>query len=417
MKIILSHPTGNANVRATARALLNANLLAKFITSIASFSGSMLDNLSFFKPLSAIRRRSYDSALKDLTITSPWREAARLAAAKFGLGKLIEHEKGVFSIDSIYQNLDKKVATTLERSCKRNVKGVYAYEDGAVHSFRIARSLGLQCFYDLPTGYWRAASRLLEKEKEQWPEWISTMTGFDDSEKKLAQKDEELRLANCVLVASEFTVKTLKEYPGNLPHVELIPYGFPQTCPKENYPQLSRSRPLKLLFIGKLSQQKGIADLFTAVEEIGTGIELTVVGRKPTEKCYPLNLALAKHRWIPTLSHQGILRCMQEHDVLVFPSLFDGFGLVITEAMSQGIPVIASDRSAGPSLISHDQNGWLVQAGSIQDLKNAIENLLYKPNLIKATGLQAIESAKKRPWLVYETELANAVNKQLISFT
>lgn len=413
MKIILSHPTGNANVRAAARALLNANLLAKFITSIASFSGSILDALSVFKPLSEIRRRSYDPALRNMTITSPWREAARLGASKFGFSSLIEHEKGLFSIDAIYQSLDHKVATTLKGSCNRDVKGVYAYEDGAVYSFRTARAMGLHCFYDLPTGYWRAARRLLNKEKEQWPEWASTMTGFEDSEKKLARKDEELSLANCVFVASEFTLKTLKEYPGKLPHIELIPYGFPQTRPKENYPRLSRSRPLKLLFIGKLSQQKGIADLFTAVEEIGAGIELTVVGRKPTEKCYPLNLALTKHRWIPTLSHQGILNCMQEHDVVVFPSLFDGFGLVISEAMSQGIPVIASDRSAGPGLISHDQNGWLVEAGSIPDLKNAIENLLHKPELIKAAGLQALESAKRRPWPVYEKELANAVNKQL----
>jgi glycosyltransferase involved in cell wall biosynthesis len=41
---------------------------------------------------------------------------------------------------------------------------------------------------------------------------------------------------------------------------------------------------------------------------------------------------------------------MRVNDVLVFPSLFDGFGMVITEAMSQGTPVIVSERSAGPGL-------------------------------------------------------------------
>jgi hypothetical protein len=49
----------------------------------------------------------------------------------------------------------------------------------------------LRCLYDLPIGYWRAARRLLEKERLQHPEWSATLTGFQDSEAKLARKDEE----------------------------------------------------------------------------------------------------------------------------------------------------------------------------------------------------------------------------------
>ena len=50
---------------------------------------------------------------------------------------------------------------------------------------------------------------------------------------------------------------------------------------------------------------------------------------------------------------------MKEHDVLIFPSLFEGFGLVITEAMAQGTPVITTDRTAGPDVISDNENGCL----------------------------------------------------------
>jgi glycosyltransferase involved in cell wall biosynthesis len=46
-----------------------------------------------------------------------------------------------------------------------------------------------------------------------------------------------------------------------------------------------------------------------------------------------------------------VLREMQRHDVLVFPSLFEGFGLVIVEAMSQGLPVITTSHTAGPDII------------------------------------------------------------------
>ena len=103
---------------------------------------------------------------------------------------------------------------------------------------------------------------------------------------------------------------------------------------------------------------------------------------------------------------------MREQDVLVFPSLFEGFGLVITEAMSQGTPVITTDRTAGPDLITHGENGWLIEAGSTEALKQAIEELLYRPEMIESTGRAAMETARLRPWEVYGMELAKAVIKK-----
>src|SRR5206468_9345000 len=98
--------------------------------------------------------------------------------------------------------------------------------------------------------------------------------------------------------------------------------------------------------------------------------------------------------WIPSLPHQQILKLMHEHDVLVFPSLFEGFGLVITEAMSQGTPVITTERTVGPDIIDHGQNGWIVEAGSTEALQQAIEELIFKPELVAETGLKAIETAR-----------------------
>jgi glycosyltransferase involved in cell wall biosynthesis len=102
---------------------------------------------------------------------------------------------------------------------------------------------------------------------------------------------------------------------------------------------------------------------------------------------------------------------MQENDVFVFPSLFEGFGLVITEAMSQGTPVITTERTAGLDFIDNDDNGWLVKAGDTTALRFAIENLLANPEKIKKAGLAARETALKRPWQVYGKELAAAIKE------
>lgn len=409
MKLIISHPTGNSFARSAAKGFLDAGILADFYTTVATFPGNIFDNLSGLGPLSELKRRAYDPILKPYTHISPWRELGRIAASKVGLSNLARHEYGPLSVDAVYQNLDKCVASNLKKASKKGIDAVYAYEDGALYSFREAKKLGLNCLYDLPIGYWKAARRLLELERERWPEWDATLTGFLDSEAKLAHKDEELRNADKILVASKFTAKTLQDYNGKLAPIHVVPYGFSEVGPERSYSKISGNNPLKLLFVGGLSQRKGIADLFAAAEMLGNKVQLTVVGRKASDNCLALNKALTKHRWIPSLPHDEILKLMREHDVLIFPSLFEGFGLVITEAMSQGTPVITTDRTAGPDLIKHGENGWLIEAGSTLALKQAIEELLLKPGMIEEAGRAAMQTAKQRPWAIYGQELTAAV--------
>lgn len=407
----MSHPTGNSNVRAAAKGFSKARILAEFDTSIASFEGTLLDRVANFAPLSAFKRRSFNSELKEITKTYPFKELGRMVALKMGIHNLVRHEEGLFSIDAVYQHIDYSVSKRLKGVNGKHFDGVYLYEDAAFQTFIQAHKTGKFCFYDLPIGYWRTARKLLSAEIEKWPEWASTLTGFNDSDKKLARKDQELKLADTIFVASTFTALTLHDYPGSLGPVEIIPYGFPPVIGNKIYSNFPANRSLKLLFIGGLSQRKGIANLFAAVDQVGSRVELTVVGHKPVTPCPALEATLSRHRWIPTLPHSEILKLMQAHDVLIFPSLFEGFGLVITEAMSQGTPVITTDRTAGPDIITHGENGWLIEAGSTDAIRHIIEELLSNQSIISKVGKAAMEVARKRPWEIYGEELAGAVIK------
>lgn len=411
--VLYSHPTGNANVRAAVLGLHNAGILNEFHTSVATFPNSFLDYLSKLGPLSEFRRRSFHADLQAVTKMHPFHELGRFASSKAGLHTLIKHETGYFSIDSVYRNLDRAVSKRL-RSYSERLKGVYSYEDGAFFTFREAKRLGVPCIYDLPIGYWRVAQTLMDGEKEKWPEWAPTLVGIKNSEEKLERKDKELEMADKIFVASKFTASTLSKFPSALAPVEVIPYGFPPVNAQRSYEKITSNRPLRLLFVGGLSQRKGIADLFEAVKPLEKHIELTLVGRKATDECKPLNDALKRHKWIPTLAHSEVLRLMSQSDVLVFPSLFEGFGLVITEAMSQGTPVITTERTAGPDLINSGVNGWLVEAGSSLALRATIEELLYKPELIENAGYAARKTAGGRPWSVYGSELAASIRQHLV---
>jgi glycosyltransferase involved in cell wall biosynthesis len=411
---IIYHPTGNQNVRATVKGLVDAGKKIEFHTSIACFPNTLLNSLSYVGPLSELRRRSYDSVLKELTHSHPLREMGRLLANRMKFSALTRHEVGYLSIDAVYRGLDKLIAKKLKYN-RANVNAVYAYEDGAAFSFAVAKKLGITCLYDLPIGYWRTARKLLQNEQNRWPEWKMTLTGLKDSEEKLKRKDEELKLSDAIFVASSFTAKTLKDFPGKLPSIAVIPYGFPDVKEYREYTGLVNRKKLKILFVGGLSQRKGIADLFSAAETLNNYIELTIVGKKATDECTALNEALSRHKWIPSLPHQEVLQLMRQQDILIFPSLFEGFGLVITEAMSQGLPVITTDRTAGPDLIEHGSNGWLVEAGSTTALHQAIEYFLQQPDRVAQLGREAQETASKRPWAVYGSELATAIANSIHS--
>lgn len=414
MKVIVSHPNSNQFNRSALDGLLAKGMLQEFNTAVASFPGNFLDRVAKINAFSEIKRRSFVGSLQPFTHCSPWLETGRLLSSKIGLTPLIKHESGIFSVDAVYKNIDAKTKSRLKKNKNKGTQGVYAYEDGALQTFREAKKMNLACFYDLPIGYWRHARKLLGEEKKRSPKWVSTLTGLKDSEEKLAKKDQELALADMIFVASTFTKNSLEDYPGILPKITVVPYGFPDPVSGRNYNNLKTNKKLKLLFVGGLSQRKGIADVFEVAEYFKSEVELTVVGYKATNDCEALNKALQQHRWIPSLPHTEVLKLMQEHDVLVFPSLFEGFGMVITEAMSQGTPVITTERTAGPDLIEHGENGWLIKAGSIQSLQNCIQELLQDKSIIAGIGKNALETAYQRPWKTYGEELAQEMENYFL---
>lgn len=405
--IIVSHPTGNANVRAVAESFAKNGILAAFYTCIATYPGNIWYKLSKIKPLAEFGRRSFNPVLRPYTKLYPFKELGRMISLKGKLKSLIKHETGYFSVDSIYRSLDKFVASKLKRG---NVSAVYGYEDGALETFREAKKLNMDCLYDLPIGYWRTMRDMLEGERVNRPEWAVTLTGFNDSDEKLKRKDDEIALADAIYVASSFTKKTLEQYPGKLPPVFVVPYGFPPIVGNRTYNNVA-GKKLRLLFVGGLSQRKGLANIFEAVEELQKYVELTVIGGKLAEGCVPLDNMLKKHTWIPSLPHDQILEKMKEHDIFVFPSLFEGYGLVITEAMSQGTPVITTERTCAADIIKDGETGWIVEPGSTISLVNKLRDIIANPESIESTGRAAMAFAATMPIDNYGDAMAKLITE------
>lgn len=408
--LIFSHPTGNANVRHAALALHRAGLLREFWTCLNFQAPALLERLLPPRLAGHLRRRAYPAELTALIHTRPFHELVRLAAPKLGWPGLAQHEHGRFSVDAVYRALDRTVARRLHR---QDFRAVYAYEDGAKFSFLEARKRGLTTFYDLPIGYWRAARTLLLEEAEREPAWAATLEGNTDSSAKTERKDAELALADVVLVASTFTRRTLGDAAAFKGTVVVVPYGAPNLPAGTPLRSPSPDKKLRVLFVGSLGQRKGLSYLFAACRLAGSAVTLTVIGQKPPATCAILENELRNVRWIASCSHQQILAEMAAHDVFVFPSLFEGFGLVLLEAMAMGLPIITTANTAGPDLIRDGVEGFIVPIRDSVAIATRLEELHREPARLAEMSRQAGWRAREFSWLEYEETLASCVNQAL----
>ena len=412
--ILLSHPTGNANLREAVRALDEAGLLAEFWTSVCWNQEHWLNRVI---PCSASRklgRRAFSHVGRDQLHCHPWVELGRLVSRQLNLSSLLRHEVGRFSVDAVYRSLDSRVAARLhDAPC---IRGVYAYEDGALASFRAARRLGIRTIYELPIGYWKCYRELMEEEASLQPEWAMTLHGRGDSDEKLARKDEELALATDIVVPSDFVRGTLRKAGHLEASVSVLPYGAPLAERIVRTARMSRDGKLKILFVGGLSQRKGLSYLLQAVTRFGSKVELTLIGRKVAE-CRTLEAALRVHRWIPSLSHSALLEEMSRHDVMVFPSLFEGCALVVLEAMSQGVPVITTPHTGASHFVSEGDDGFIVPIRDVEAIVEKLEMLLLNRDRLAAMSGAAISKAAQHSWAQYRHRFAATVRLALMNDT
>jgi len=411
--ILFSHPTGNANVRHAALGLHRAGLLTEFWTCVNYRETPLLRRLLPAPIARQLRRRTFPAELAGVIRSFPLRELGRMVAPRAGLHSLVRHETGPLSVDSVYRSLDRKVS---ERLADDQFRAVYAYEDGARESFQTATRRGQFRIYDLPIGYWRAARSILLEESEREPEWSCTLSGNLDSPQKTARKDAELHQANLVIVASTFTLRTLEHAADFRGSVVMIPYGAPHLSIPVTAAAASRAKTdkLRVLFVGSLGQRKGLSYLFRAVRALRGAVELTIIGARPLTPCPALDRELAGVRWIPSCSHRDVLAEMAAHDVFLFPSLFEGFGLVLLEAMAMGLPIITTPHTAGPDLICDGVEGFIVPVCSADAITEKLSLLRADPDRREEMSVRAKARAKEFTWEQYGESLAACVSSGLV---
>lgn len=227
---------------------------------------------------------------------------------------------------------------------------------------------------------------------------------------------EESRLADFFIVASSFTKKTLIENGINENKIEVVPYGVDITkyTPRKSFRKINKGDHISLLFVGSFNQRKGLSYLLQAVSELqaeNINLSLTLCGRGIMDLEIIDKYNLLDFKYFINIPQQGLVRIMNESDVFVFPSLCEGFGLVILEAMATGLPVITTDRTSGVDFIENGIEGYIIEAQNVEMIKTTIMKFVNNPLIIKEMGLNAINKSKQFTWDLFGERLINSIEK------
>jgi glycosyltransferase involved in cell wall biosynthesis len=402
--ILLSHPTGNANSRQALLAFYERNLLAAFYTTVACDGHGVWNKLLPPNVRSELNRRAYPEVPRQFIHTVPIRELCRVLFARFGLAALVEQNDSPFSVAGIYRHFDSVVAKAVP---SLPLKAVYAYDGGALQTFRIAQRMGVKTIYELPTAHTRFKSEFFREEAELQPAFAGTFQKALVDSEWLLRKDQELELADRVIVPSTYVQSTL---PASVPaeRIRVIPYGAPAVLADGLLHRSKRDRKLRVLFVGTLTQGKGLSYLLEAIRKVETAVDFTIIGTR-VGACKPLDAALQRYRWMPTVPHSVVLEAMSQHDVLAFPTLSEGLALVILEAMSRGMAVITTPNSGCLEIISDGKDGFIVPIRSSDALAEKLELLAGDRDLLEAMSNAALKRAQQCTWRNYRESLASAV--------
>jgi starch synthase len=388
-RVLISHPHAAAVSCGFAMGLARAEQLAAFVTGAAVREESAVGRLC--ASLSARHRELANRILPGIPAgrlrgLAPVELGARLAAEALSRAGVRTKR-----YDAVFTAHDAAVSVM---PWPKGTTDVYAYEDAALWTFRRAARADIGRIWDLPLPHYATIEQMYADEARRWPE-AADGPPHREPDWKRRRKDAELALATTVSVASAFTKKSLEALDVRVSIVE-VAYGFPveQFAPRERAP----SGPFTVLAVGTQDLRKGTPDLLEAWRRAEIpDAELHLIGPLKLAKPF-LDRYAGRFRHWPHLAKTEIADRYRAADLLAFPTLGDGFGLVMQEAMCCGTPVVTTPCGGGPESITDGVDGWIVPPRDVDALVERFRQAAADRDRTAAIGKAARARAERFTW-------------------
>ena len=208
-----------------------------------------------------------------------------------------------------------------------------------------------------------------------------------------------LDMATRVIAVSQATADELRHhYPAATQKISVIPEA--SDLPRATL-QNPNARGAYFLFVGTLEPRKNLAraiEAFVAATHDNTSHRLVVAGN-PGWKNIELTRALRdapRIEWLGRVDDATLADLYAGACCVLVPSLYEGFGLQIVEAMASGVPVITSNTSSMPEVAG--DSALLVDPYSVDSIANAIRRVIHEPELRATLAARAAMRGREFSW-------------------
>jgi glycosyltransferase involved in cell wall biosynthesis len=257
------------------------------------------------------------------------------------------------------------------RRMKERPDAVVALAGSSLKAGRWLQAEGGRFVCDRGSTHARWQARVLNEEYRRWG-----VEAPAADERDVKREVEIYAAADGITVASEFARGSYVEEGVPAEKVHVIPYGvrLESFTPAAEAPG---GATFEVLFVGHVSLRKGVPYLLETFAKLRSpGKKLRVVGGiEPGMRQVLGRLPVEDVEFLGTQPKEQVAEWMRRSHVLVLPSVEDGFGLVMAEAMACGCPVICSTHTGGEDLYVDGLEGFVVGARDVRALTDRMQRM------------------------------------------
>ncbi len=331
--------------------------------------------------------------------TSPYAFVTLEGISRIGLSRL-RHRLAV-----PFCNLfDKWVARAMEPA------DIFVAMSGlGLYARRAAKAMGAFTVCERGSAHVRYQDEILTEEYARFGARIEAV------KPAVALKEEaEYREADLIVTQSSFAWRTFRERGFPESKLAWVSPGVDLTI----FSPGSAAKPgdvCRVLYLGQISYRKGVQYLLEAVSSMNRSkLELVLAGGILPEAVPLLKRYEGVFRYAGRPATKAEVRDLyRQATVFVLPSVEDGFGLVLKEAMACGTPIIASTNSGGPDLIEEGREGFVVPIRSPEALRERIAYFQDHPAMAREMGQSASEAARRTDYAFYGDQVIDLYRRVL----
>lgn len=245
----------------------------------------------------------------------------------------------------------------------------------AVKTGRLVQKRGGKHVCDRGSSHMRYQDSILREEYARWG------APSEVCDPRIIEREEmEYAAADAITIASEFSRRSFVEMGVPAEKIYKIRYGVSvERFRRTIEPAKDR---FDVLFAGSVSLRKGIPYLIEAFRQLKHPAKrLRLVGAvDPVMKTLLDKMDLSGVEVLGRMPQEKLAECMSSSHVLVLPSIEDGFGLVMAQAMACGAPIISSENTGGRDLYDDGVEGFVVPIRDAKAIADRLQELADDPD-------------------------------------